>query len=499
MNMSGRRRQGRRLRGRSAACALALAGLLSACTASFDFERARRYLERTPKPTLPTLQEGPAAEDLPPPEGLRAVSGELRKIPLKWNPVLADDVGGYLVERAPTRTGSFEQLAPIAGALSTTYIDHITSAPQEPTVAGASGDVAAPAPQDAVAADAGEGAEAEETSAGAEISESETGPPDDSEAGPGASSPDGVTYFYRVRAFTPEGQLAFWTSGVVAATTAAAPAPPEDVRAFSHQPRKVPLSWRAPEDPTVSGYRVARSPTEGGPFEPVAQVEGRHATTYVDQGLGDLREFYYQVTSLNAAGGEGAPSKPPVQAHTKAEPLPPIDLEVLESRLGSNRLAWEPNVEPDIALYRLLRLREGADEPEIVTTVSRDSLAARDTAVGAGETVTYSVVAFDADGLESAPGHGVRVESEGYGLSAEVRSDGVHLTWNPRTEEGHRGARIFRRSRLSRREFPPVTGSRFVDADVKPGQSYRYSVALVTADGSSAPRSAPFEVRVPGE
>jgi len=44
-----------------------------------------------------------------------------------------------------------------------------------------------------------------------------------------------------------------------------------------------------------------------------------------------------------------------------------------------------------------------------------------------------------------------------------------------------------------------VTGSHFVDASVKPGKSYRYSVALLAADGSSAPRSAPVEVRVPRE
>jgi fibronectin type 3 domain-containing protein len=455
-------------------------GALSACTASFDFERARRYLERTPEPDLPTLREGPAAEDLSPPEGLRAVSGELRKVPLKWDPLLAGDVGGYLVERAPARTGPFERLATIAGALSTTYIDHISATPEEPTVATDDEDVVA-----------GEGAEAES-------SESEAGSPDAVEAGPGANGPDGVTYFYRVRAFTSAGQLAAWTSGVVAATTAAAPAAPEDLRAYSHQPRKVPLSWRASEDPTVSGYRVGRSPTSGGPFERVAQVEGRHATTYLDQGLGDLRVFYYQVTSLNAAGGEGAPSEP-VRSVTKPEPLPPIGLQVVERRLGSNRLTWSPNVEPDIALYRLLRLREGTEEPEIVTTVSHASLEARDTAVGAGETVTYSLVAFDSDGLESAPGDGVTVRSEGYDLSADVRPDGVHLVWNPRTEEGHRGARIFRRSRVTRREFPPVGGSRFVDTSVKPGHSYRYSVSLLRADGSSAPRSAPVEVRIPRE
>jgi fibronectin type 3 domain-containing protein len=416
------------------------------------------------------------------------VSGELRKVPLKWDPLLAGEVGGYLVERGPARTGPFERLATIAGALSTTYVDHVTATLEEPAVAGGDEDVAAPSPQDATA---GEGAEAEG-------SESEPDSPGTVEAGPGADGPDGVTYFYRVRAFTPAGQLAAWPSGVVAATTAAAPAAPEDLRAYSHQPRKVPLSWRASEDPTVSGYRVGRSPTSGGPFELVAQVEGRHATTYLDQGLGDLRVFYYQVTSLNAAGGEGAPSEP-VRAVTKPEPLPPIGLQVVERRLGSNRLAWSPNVEPDIALYRLLRLREGAEEPEIVTTVSHATLEARDTAVGAGETVTYSLVAFDGDGLESAPGEGVTVRSDGYDLSADVRPDGVHLAWNPRSEEGHRGARIFRRSRLTRREFPPVGVSRFVDTSVKPGHSYRYSVSLLRADGSSAPRSAPVEVQVPPE
>jgi len=482
-----------RPRRRTAACALALVGALSACTASFDFERARRYLERTPEPTLPTLQEGPAAPDLPPPEGLRAVSGELRKVPLKWDPLLAGDVGGYLVERAPARAGPFERLVPIAGALATTYIDHLTAPPEAPTAASASEDVAAPSPQNPAASAGGEGTEEAKASA-----EAESDAPDASEAAPGANDLDGVTYFYRVRAFTPAGQLATWSSGVVAATTAPAPAAPEDLRAYSHQPRKVPLSWRASEDPTVSGYRVGRSPTSGGPFQRVAQVEGRHTTIYVDQGLGDLRVFYYQVTSLNAAGGEGAPSEP-VRAVTKPEPLPPIGLQVVERRLGSNRMAWSPNVEPDVAHYRLLRLREGAAKPESVTTVPHASHEARDDAVGAGETVTYTLVAFDGDGLESAPGEPVTVQSEGYDLSADVQPDGVHLLWNPRTEEGYRGARVFRRERLSRREFPPVAGSHFIDTGVRPGRSYRYTVTLLETGGNSAPRSATVEVRVPPE
>jgi fibronectin type 3 domain-containing protein len=471
-----------------AVCALALAGTLSGCTAILDFERARRYLDRPRAPSLPTLREDLPTANLHPPEGLRAVSGELRRVPLKWDPLLTGEVGGYVVERAATREGPFERLAPIAGALATTYIDHITSAQPAPHDAG--DDVASAPPPDASATRDGDlGAETEAAQAATtEIAAGE----------PVANGPDGATYFYRVRAFTPSGRLATLPSEVVGAATAAAPAAPQHLRAYSQQPRKVPLSWSASADPTVAGYRVERSPTSLGPFQPVARIDGRHTTTHVDQGLGDLRVFYYRVAALNAAGGEGTPSDA-VRAVTKPEPLPPIGLRIVERHLGSNRLAWEPNVEPDVEQYRVLRLREGAAEPEVVTTVQGSALEARDTEVGAGETVTYALTAFDRDGLESAPSDPVAVRSEGYDLRASALADGVHLEWNPRADEGYREARVFRRTRLNRREFPPVAGSAFVDADVKPGRSYRYSVTLISEDGAPAPRSAPIEVQIPPE
>ena len=71
------------------------------------------------------------------------------------------------------------------------------------------------------------------------------------------------------------------------------PATPEDLRAYSHQPRKVPLSWRASDDPNVTGYVVDRSPTYRGPFEELARIDGRFETVYVDTDLG--HEFHGHV------------------------------------------------------------------------------------------------------------------------------------------------------------------------------------------------------------
>jgi fibronectin type 3 domain-containing protein len=520
--------------GRTGACAAALCCALSACTASLDFDRARRLFQRPHAPELPVLRSGTGTANLPRPERLRAASGELREVPLTWDPVLVGDVGGYLIERAPHRDGLFERLSPVAGGLTTTYLDPIETGPERPAVElppddaldAASGEaegtgVSMTAQGDTIAAT--EVAREEEpdlvgagkpaavvTAAPEELRDSPDATaepprigvpatdenPSDAAASVRFLGPDGATYYYRVRAFTPAGELSKQISEVVAATTAPLPDPPADLRAYSHQPRRVPLSWRASPDVTVSGYRIDRSPTSLGPFEGIAELNGRHTTTFIDRGLGDLRVFYYRVTAVNAAGGVGAPAEP-VRAVTKPDPLPPIGLRVMAQELGANRLGWELNVEPDVTEYQLLRLRDGAEAPEVVTTIPQGTTDTVDRAVGAHEQVTYWLLAFDRDGLKSAASDLIEVTSEGYNLRATPGPDGVRLEWEPRRDEGFRGARVFRSGIISQREFSPISGSSFVDADVTPGRTYRYSVSLLNANGRSAPRSQTIEVQVP--
>jgi fibronectin type 3 domain-containing protein len=413
--------------------------------------------EREAPPEVSELAVEPTA-DLQAPEGLHATSGELRMVPVKWEPLLVGDVGGYVIERAPERDGRFEQLARIPGHLTTTYLDRET-VPAAPPVS------AAP--------------------------DSE---PIDSES---VASQDGITWFYRVRAYSPDGRLASRASPLAVATTALPPEAPEDLRAYSRQPRAVPLSWRASDDPNVAGYRVERSPTASGPFELLAEIDGRHQTLYVDRGLGDLRVFYYRVIAVNAAGGLGTATTEPVRAVTKPEPLPPIGLRTVDQHLGANALAWDRNVEEDIVGYQLYRTLEGEDSPTLIANLSADETTATDAAVAAGQRVSYTLVAIDRDGLESDPANPIEVESERYGLSATVRPDGVHLEWNDRTDEGFRGGHVFRATFLKSKSLGFSPGNSFVDTEVKTGATYRYAVVLERTDQSLAPRSAPVEISIP--
>jgi hypothetical protein len=339
--------------GRLALAAVAVS-LVACAGSSFDLGRAGRALRGHPPPAAPVLSENPAAE-LPGPTGIRATRGELREIAVAWDPVLSGQVAGYVVERSSSETGPFSRVAALTDRFETGLLDRgFDLAPKSPAAEG--------------------------------------------EPGLG----DGAAYYYRVRAFDTQGHIAASASGVAAGRTAPRPDPPEGLRVVSRLPRKVALGWRASSDPTVKGYVVLRSPGAAGPFEPIAELDGRHRTHYVDRGLGDLHVFYYQVRAVNAAGARGAASEP-VQGLTKPDPLPPLGLRIAERQGASFVLAWEPNVEPDVVAYRVLRRRAGQDDAEEVGIVHAPVTTLRDEGAPAGASVSYQVIAIDADGLESAP------------------------------------------------------------------------------------------------
>jgi hypothetical protein len=424
----------RSARARLAAAALALATAPAGCA----WKLHTPSFGATPQPAEQEalqLVESPAAT-LPVPEHVHAGSDGYRVVALQWEPVLRSEVAGYAVERASAPDASFERIAVLRGRGTSSYVDDGGAVPLG----------------------------------------------------------DGIAAYYRLRPFTADGHLAAEASPIVVGGTTPLPDPPPGVRAFSRQPREVPLSWRPAHSEVGSGYVVERSPSEAGPYEEVARIPGRFSTSYVDRGLGNLRVLFYRVSTATPAGIGGPPSDP-VRAVTKPEPLPPLGLRLAESSLGRNVLAWDANVEPDIVEYRLVRIRQGT-RSKVIATVPAETARAVDTDLSAGEGATYAVIAVDRDGLESRPSIPIRVESEDYELQAATGPAGVSLRWHASPEEFPE-ARVARSSWLGARDLGRTQNGSFVDADVEPGRSYSYVVVLIRPDGSEAPPSDPLEVRVP--
>ena len=165
--------------------------------------------------------------------------------------------------------------------------------------------------------------------------------------------------------------------------------------------------------------------------------------------------------------------------------------------LGSNALAWDPNVETDLAAYRIFRARL-SEAPALLADVAADSTRYEDAGVGAGEFVTYTILAIDRDGLESHSAEWVEVESDGYELSATAGPDSVRIEWNARESEGYRATRLTRSEGiLVPNHETTAEGGRWVDRDVKSGHRYRYEAVLLGSNGVEAPPSRPIEVWVP--
>jgi fibronectin type 3 domain-containing protein len=411
--------------------------LVCAATACASWPAPWRSAPAPPATAEPTLVYDPPA-DLPAPEALSAASGQYREIPLRWDPVLIPGVAGYVVESALAEAGPFRVRATLRDRGVLAWVDR--------------GDAAEPLG-------------------------------------------DGATRFYHLRAFSHDGRVSSIASSVVSATSAPLPEAPEGLRAWSRQPRSIPLTWSPSRDPNVAGYTVERSPNPGGPFEVVAELEGRQSTHLLDTGLGDLRVLYYRVSSRNAGGQRGAPSDV-LRAVTKPAPLPPISLHVESRRLGAIAFAWDPNVETDLLGYRLLRWYKG-HPTQTILYVGADKTRAEDGEVAAEQEYDYSLIAVDRDGLESRPSAPIHVSGVGYEWRASANASEVRLAWNARPEEGFVRAHVTRTGSLWREHEFVTDAAELRDVDVTPGRTYRYRIQLERSDGSRAPASKPIDVAVP--
>ena len=148
------------------------------------------------------------------------------------------------------------------------------------------------------------------------------------------------------------------TSAATDAVAAAPPPPPDNVRAVTQESGAVELTWEAPQDATVTGYRIERSRadenrggqrrSDGSPRNNHTLVEdtGSADTGYTDESAEKGVEYEYRVSARNEAGtGEASEW---VRAGPEEEPVlgdgPPGAPGNLTVTAGDQEitLSWEP-------------------------------------------------------------------------------------------------------------------------------------------------------------
>ncbi|HRU19524.1 MAG TPA: fibronectin type III domain-containing protein [Kiritimatiellia bacterium] len=323
-------------------------------------------------------------------KGLKAVSREVRCVPLKWTPSPEADVTHYTVFRARSSEGPFEQIGTAQGRAGAEYTD--------------------------------------------------------GGANPGNLEDEG-TYFYFVRAVNVVTAESI-DSDTVRAVTREVPPEVKQVAAVSARPREVPVEWEASPDTAVVGYEVWRTLAGADDWTQVGRVNSRETTRFLDRGgeqdatrLGKLQdgtEYQYRVVAFNTATVRSSASVP-APAKTKVIPVPPSGLVATTNLPHAIRLTWSPNPEPDVDGYRL----EASKKPDggfrrwmEFRLNEKTDLSAEEKELDPSQVRYYRVMALDREGLESLwsepiEGRAKPLPDPPFDLQAETEGALRRITWQP--------------------------------------------------------------------
>ena len=170
------------------------------------------------------------------------------------------------------------------------------------------------------------------------------------------------------------------TSASTTAVAAAPPPPPDNVRAVTQESGAVELTWEAPQDATVTGYRIERSRADGNrggqqrsdgnprAHHTLVEDTGSADTGYTDKSVEKGVEYEYRVSARNEAGtGEASEW---VRAGPEEEPVLGDGLpgapRNLTATAGNKEvtLSWDPpadNGNAPAARYRIEWRVDGKD------------------------------------------------------------------------------------------------------------------------------------------
>jgi fibronectin type 3 domain-containing protein len=297
-----------------------------------------------------------------------------------------------------------------------------------------------------------------------------------------------TTYVYTVTAVAEDGDESAPSEAATTTTLdGTPPSVPQGVTATAVGTERVDLTWSesTDEESGVSGYRVFRDGNE---------IAIASSTTYQDEGLIAATTYEYRVTAINGAGLESERSDPATATTPDGSgPTTPTDLSATPISTESIGLSWSPSIDDEsgVAYYRVFR--DGSDIAAPIGTEYQD------TGLAEGTTYEYRVSAVNGDGLESNlsdAASATTLTEEGppppTGLTATPESaSSIRLSWMP--QEGAATYNVFRDGAL----VGNVMATSFVDTQLEPTTTYRYSVSSVDEDGLQGARSGEISATTP--
>jgi fibronectin type 3 domain-containing protein len=312
----------------------------------------------------------------------------------------------------------------------------------------------------------------------------------------------GATYEYRAVLTGPDGGE---TDKAHSGRVRVADVPPATPSRLAAQPgdHQVRLSWSYPAyraDPLdlVVGFHIYRAEGQGPwrrlTVSPVLRDDSA-PLQFTDAAAENGPSYRYQVTAVDIAGRESAPTPPVViAAKDITPPATPTDL-AARAGDGTVYLTWRLGAEGDLAGYHVER----------ATTITEPGQRLNRTLIPAGQPVFldtvpatrqyfYRVIAVDRAGNASNASNSFAVVPEDKtppapptGVRITVAARRLSVRWNASATPGVRGYFVYRgedSARIVRLMSGPIEATQFVDSGyggkgLKAGGSYVVQVSAV--------------------
>lgn len=255
---------------------------------------------------------------------------------------------------------------------------------------------------------------------------------------------NGTTYYFSVTSVSAADESAFApkvSAKPVLPADTTPPPPPTGVGATAGSGSAL-VAWTPPATGEPTGYKVYRSTTSSGPWtllttNPVA------GSSYNATGLSNGTEYFFAVTSLDAAGNESAKSTPASatpQEEADQTP-PPVPTNVLASAgSGTAHVTWNAVVAGDLLGYRVFQGASASGPWTELTSTPISATAYDVSGLTNGTQYFFTVASEDTSGNPSAkataasatpaaPPAGWSAVSAGLQHTCAVGSNGTLWCW----------------------------------------------------------------------
>jgi uncharacterized protein len=326
-------------------------------------------------------------------------------------------------------------------------------------------------------------------------------------------SENNVTYFYRIRGFTPFGDLGPPSAVVSTMGVKTFDGTPAITQTKVENNSKVLLTWSFPEGlrAELKNFNVLRSTEADNHFvvinkEPV----GASVFNYVDEQ--PQATNYYRIQALGKHGQTSVSFANLVQLSDSIPPSTPEGLKASVSNDGIITLSWNENHEEDLFGYRVFRSNYKSEEYSQITTSPVNKNLFIDTIAikTLSDKVYYKITAVD-----------LRFNTSPYGEILEVNrpdvvppipalfkeysitDQGVQLKWAASPSTDITKYEIWRVDKAQKmttflKEYQPGDTSRtFLDVTADPGVLYEYNIQTFDDAGFKVNNPQTFQVRVP--